>query len=1136
MAGAAGVDRAKDPARGYRKTIRWDGVDAWGDGTLPRKVMPVLCTGLWRLWLVCLLALVPPAALAAGAPVNIAGPAYGTQITADTEFGPQYAGSFVADGVIAKGPGGWFSRDESALPQALTFRFAQRERLETVVLHQAFWEGSMYHCRNVAVEVSDDGAAWTRLTEVEMPDESAARVEVPLGGVEANSLRLVVLSSYVAFQTCGLVEVEVLAGGRPVAGQMEFVDATGPLPASLPVCGLQVLGRSDGPQVALASDPATFTVVLEKGETLTARIPLSGLEGNISIGAEASTLGGSAPAEIALGEVRMQIPPIADQGRVTTARMETSLPGSDHVLEITTTAKEAGTTVRWWGVTICAGGKATRVQFSVPPVWKDTDPGPPPAMPTIRPALEDVLVEWDWRMQDGIGTALNPSTYADALTKLLARGKALASGGTLTTPDSERWRAFARSAETRTADEALWREAHVLLRELLLAANESQIGPLLFVKQVPPAFSHQLTQYYGRYARPGGGVFVLDRPGRSMRVRDLTAGQLPLGSPMQPELSPDGTRLMFAFAETPATPEDRRTGHHGRYYHLYTMATDGSGLSQLTEGPFDDFSPRYLPDGRIVFISTRRLGWHRCGSPGCENYTLAIANADGGNATPVSYHETQEWDPAVLDDGRIVYTRWDYVDRHAVFYEQLWTVRTDGSAPNILYGNNTFNPVGIWEPRQVPGSHQIMATAAAHHAMTAGSIILVDSAAGVDGPEPITRLTPDAPFPESETIVAPSSWHAPLTEVALVTTPEEARWPGHCYRSPYPLSESTFLAAYSYDRLIGEPASGAANMFGLYLMDRFGNKELLYRDYNTASAWPIPIRPRSVPPATHGVSFAGLPESEGVVTIQDIRVSDPQLPAERIAAVRVVQLVPKSTSGANNPTVGLASASPGKQVLGTAPVESDGSACFRVPAGIPLAFQALDENGMAVQTMRSVTYAQPGQMLSCTGCHEARTSAPPNQLPIALLRAPSVLKPSPDGAKPLSYPILVQPVLDRNCVSCHEGAEAKGGVRLTGEPEGRYSASYNALAPLVRFAEWKGGADFREASSEPLAKPLFFGARGSTLTRYLLGEHYGVTLAGEDLERLVTWMDANALFYGTFDPADQERQQRGERIAGPTLE
>ncbi len=1080
----------------------------------------------------CLVVLAPPA-LAEGPLVNIAGPEFGAKVTADTEFSPEYSAAGAVDGVIAKGPGGWFSRDDSPLPCALTFEFEGPERVETVVLHQAFWEGSMYHARHVAVETSDDGEAWTRIAEVEMPDESAARVEVSLGGVETRWLRLSVLTSYVALQTCGFVEVEILASGRPVAGPAEFTDGAAPLAASLPSCGLQILGGDAGPQIALTAQPA-FTVALDGGEEAVLRIPLSGLKGPVQVDVTGESTGPNAvSAELSLGDARLQ----ADltPGGPRLLRLHCVRPPAEGALEIATTSGAGDAAARWSGLAVFAAGQPVRLRFAVAPPWTDADPGPPPNMPTLRPAMERALVEWDWRMHDGIETPRNPSTYAEAVARMLRRGDALLSAGALSLEDADRWRSFAAEAARREPNEALWRETHGLLRDLFLGRHADQIGPLAFVKQVPPAFSHQLTQYYGKYARPGGGVFVLDEPGRSMRCRDLTAGKLPLGSAMHPELSFDGARLMFAFAETPTTPEDRFNGQHGRYYHLYGMDTDGTDLRQLTDGPFDDFSPRFLPDGRIVFISTRRLGWHRCGTPGCENYTLTIGNADGTDPRPVSFHETQEWDPAVLDDGRIAYTRWDYVDRHAVFYEQLWSVRTDGSAPTIVYGNNTLNPVGVWEARQAPGSRRIMATAAAHHAMTAGSIILLDSAVGVDGPAPIERLTPDVPFPESETVVQPW-WRAALSEVPLMTTPENERWPGHCYRSPYPLSEDTFLAAYSYDPLIGEPSSGAANMFGLYLVDRFGNRELLYRDLNIASAWPTPIKPRPVPPSIYASSHADLAEGEGLVTIEDVRVADPALPDEPIRAIRVVQLVPKSTPGANNPTVGLASASPGKQVLGTAPVEDDGSASFRVPAGIPIAFQALDERGMAVQTMRSVTYVQPGQTLSCTGCHEARTEAPPNRLPKALSREPSLLRPAPDGAKPLSYPILVQPVLDRACVSCHNGAEAGGGVRLTGEPDGRYTVSYNALAPLVRFAEWKGGMDFREANSEPLAMPLFFGARGSVLTSYLTGSHYGVSLEGEDLERLVTWMDANALFYGTFDPEDQARQQRGERIVGPALE
>ncbi|MBN1417921.1 MAG: hypothetical protein JXP34_04050, partial [Planctomycetes bacterium] len=524
--------------------------------------------------------------------------------------------------------------------------------------------------------------------------------------------------------------------------------------------------------------------------------------------------------------------------------------------------------------------------------------------------------------------------------------------------------------------------------------------------------------------------------------------------------------------------------------------------------------------------------------PGCEVYTLAIAEADGSNAHPVSFHETHEWDPAILHDGRIIYTRWDYVDRHAVYYEQLWTVRGDGSAPAAFYGNNTFNPVGIWEPRPVPGSDRVIATAAAHHAMTAGSIILVDGRLGVDGPAPIERLTPDAPFPESEFAVAPSNWYAP----AGISTPppipiEARRWPGHSYRSPFPLSETYFLAAYSFDALIGEPSSNPANMWGIYLVDRFGNKELLFRDPNIASLWPMPLRPRDRPPVLAADIDEGAGD-EGTFFIQDVHASDPSIPRGSVARIRIVQVLPKSTPGANRPTVGLPNASPGKQVLGTVPVEADGSAYFRAPARVALSFQALDARGRALQVMRSITYLQPGERVSCVGCHEPRTVAPANRgVARAILREPSAIEPAPDGSRPFSYPILVQPVLDRHCVRCHGGEKPDGGVVLTGKPQGRYTASYNALAPRVSYSDWGGKpGDFRVTNSEPLSRPGFFGARGSSLMALLEKGHADVELDADDFERLITWMDANALFYGTFDPADQARQQRGERIAGPGLE
>jgi hypothetical protein len=514
---------------------------------------------------------------------------------------------------------------------------------------------------------------------------------------------------------------------------------------------------------------------------------------------------------------------------------------------------------------------------------------------------------------------------------------------------------------------------------------------------------------------------------------------------------------------------------------------------------------------------------------------MATANADGSDIRVISFHETHEWDPAVLNDGRVVYTRWDYVDRHAVHYQQLWTIRPDGTNVAAYYGNNTFNPVGVWEAQPVPESNLVMATAAAHHAMTAGSIILVDVSRGIDGLKPLTRLTPDALFPESEFRV--QHWHA----TAGITSPpevpaEERRWPGHCYRTPFPLSKDYFLAAYSFDPLIGEPNANPANMFGIYLVDRFGNKELIYRDCSIGSLWPMPLRARRRPPS-YPSTVRDDGSAEGAFFLQNVYESWPELSGgtkDTIKRLRILQVLPKTTPNANTPKVGLANASPGKQVLGTVPVEPDGSAYFRAPAGIALSFQALDERGMAVQTMRSLTYLQPGEQATCIGCHEHRTSVPrpcaPGQ---AASRQPTTITPGPEGSKPFSYPILVQPVLDRHCVQCHGDSKAEGGIVLTGAPSGSFTQSYNTLAPLVPYSEWKSTP---QANSEPLTRPNLFGARASKAMTLLLEGHEEVVLGEDDMERLITWMDTNALFYGTFDPAAQKRQQQGELIEGPALE
>lgn len=1023
------------------------------------------------------------------------------------------------------------------------------------------WQGGRRG--SVVFRVSVDGQV--KFEAGPLSDSDPAQpIDIPLAG--ASELRLIAddAGDGIGCDMANWVDARLDRDPRvPVFGQSRVSFGREPAPLrSLAAGGFSLIADEAGPQVAVMETDRRWTVCVSQGEEVRWAIPIRNVSVSLGVRADACLpQTGAAEVEVSLAGKRT-VHNVRPGGKVTLA-LEPAPVAGDAEVALTTRGIRGEAAVRWSNLRYVLGDEEFPLGMDYPPV---ADTIPPPVLPNLRTAIEQELIEWDWRMQDGIGTEREPRTWAEAVHATLDRGDQLLahwlSGRDVSAPSGQvpgislrnasstenvgltdltaRWRSlraqfgeFSAAGDTSDADwEQLWRQSHRLRRQIALANPLADVGPLVFVKQVPSAFSHQLTQYAGHRARPGGGIFVLDRPGQSMQARQLDHG-LPAGSPMHLDVSWDGRRILFAHCAT--DPHATSWGANmDQFYHLYELSADGSGWRQLTAGQVDDFAPRYLPDGKLLFISTRRGGFHRCGRGPCHVYTMATADGDGSNIRVISFHETHEWDPAVLNDGRVIYTRWDYVDRHAVHYQQLWSVRPDGSDVRIFYGNNTLNPVGVWEARPVPGSHRIMATAAAHHAMTAGSIILLDVTRGIDGLGPITRLTPDALFPESEARV--ERWYAPVGVSVPPEMPvEQVRWPNHCYRTPYPLSEDFFLAAYSFDPLIGEPFANRPNMFGIYLVDRFGNKELLYRDASIGSLWPMPLRPRPAAPALPSV-VADDPSAEGTFLVQDVYASWPTVSdsRDRVKALRIVQVLPKTTPHANEPRVGWANASPGKQVLGTVPVEADGSAYFRAPAGIPLSFQALDERGMAIQTMRSLTYLQPGEQTSCVGCHEHRTTAPaPQAVALAAMREPSSIRPGPDGSKPLSYPLLVQPVLDKHCVTCHGGEKTEGKIDLTGTPDGQFSRSYNALARLVPFSQWQGTP---QDNHEPLTHPNQFGARASRLMPLLLDGHENVGLSAEEYERLITWMDANALFYGTFDPADQARQQRGERIAGPILE
>lgn len=687
---------------------------------------------------------------------------------------------------------------------------------------------------------------------------------------------------------------------------------------------------------------------------------------------------------------------------------------------------------------------------------------------------------------------------------------------------------------------ALFEAICVLRRRIAFTNPLLDFDKILFLKHHRARFEHMVDQYYGFHAPPGGGVFVLEEAFGDVPVaRDLFAGAtigngrlkgrtLEGGSVISLELDYDADEILFAWSEaqvpvepTDLTPKDALFKPESTY-HLFRANVDGSGLTQLTDGPFNDFDPCYLPNGRICFVTERRGGFLRCGVRPNPTYTLHGIDRDGGGLNTLSFHETHEWHPSVNNDGMIVYSRWDYVDRDSDIAHHLWLTYPDGRDPRSLHGNypevRESRPWMELSIRAVPESHTYVAVSTPHHGQNYGSMVLIDLRAPDDGGMgQVRRITPDAAFPEAETDPG----------VPCGTHDGRNNRQYEVYGTPWPLSETYYLCVYD---------SGQTR-YGLYLVDAFGNRELLYRDPEIACLDPIPFRPRRKPPVipsrtqiAKGDGFSGI-EEKGYLAIMNIYESALPWPSgTEISALRVIQLFPKTTPAHNDPNIGFGLQSIARGVLGTAPVEADGSVYCEVPAGAPIYFQALDTQGRAVQSMRSDTYVHPGETLSCVGCHETKhfSAVLPavNRPPLAMQRPPSKLAPEAEGSYPLSFPRLVQPVLDRHCAACH--AEKENAPDLEGEVFGEWGWS-RAYASLAGFAwAWNGGNGALETNRTSYSTPGEVGARASALLHLLEEGHHEVQLPEEELRRITLWLDCNSLFYGSYH--EVERQARGEPV------
>jgi len=639
-----------------------------------------------------------------------------------------------------------------------------------------------------------------------------------------------------------------------------------------------------------------------------------------------------------------------------------------------------------------------------------------------------------------------------------------------------------------------------------------------------PSEPHLCDQFFGCFATPGGSIYIVSGFKNNQRkVTDLLqnstvqggryAGKkLTGGSFVSPDLSYDGKTILFAWK--PASSSYQRTWDIDQCFHIFKVNVDGTGLTQLTDGQFNDFDPCWLPSGRIVFNSERRGGYGRCHGRKVPTYSLASMKADGSDIIILSFHETNEWNPSVDNNGMILYSRWDYVDRDDCIAHHPWICYPDGRDPRAWHGNypvpfttmegsnwpdgRNLRPWAEVNIRAIPNSPKWVAIGTGHHTQSFGDIIVVDPNIPDDGKmSQITGIT------------------------TKKTTWSDAAGP---WATPWPLSEQYFLASYNGD---------------IVMLDKDGNRLTVCPKSATPVANltdaklldPIPLKSRKAPPDIAVQTFDGerekIPHEAARLSVVNVYNSDYPLPTgTKIKWLRIVQLTPKSTPNINEPRVGDASESTCRLSLGIVPVESDGSAYFDAPVNRAIYFQLLDSNFLAVHSMRSLTYVHKGEHLTCQGCHEDKWKAVAPSNPSALKRDPTVLKAEFAEALPISYYRTAKPVLDAKCTPCH--TQQKKGPDM----------SYSSLIPyMFHFCDqgWpylNGNINIAEKGGSRTI-PGKFGAIRSKLYSHLLPSHHDVALTTDERHRVTLWLDCNSNELGS--EADVNGQKSGKLVL-PTID
>lgn len=550
-----------------------------------------------------------------------------------------------------------------------------------------------------------------------------------------------------------------------------------------------------------------------------------------------------------------------------------------------------------------------------------------------------------------------------------------------------------------------------------------------------------------------------------------------------------------------------------------------------------------------MFSSTRCQYAVLCN--GNSDYTTKVIyrmDGDGGNIKKLSNNSVSEASPALMSDGRIMYHRWEYIDKAAGNLKCIWAMRPDGTGSVEIYGNSISHPETMIYPRAIPGADDKFVMLGATHwgpNNAIGTVIVVDMRKNIRSYDAMRFVTSDINALGHDGFFfknAEDKWYHDSTGID-----------GRLFKDPYPLSEHLFIAAHKPKGLKWDHAIG----YDLTLLDGEGNGKVLYRDHAISCWHPYPLLPRIKPPVLLSAIDEELAkQQEALCIVQDVHYGMEEVAPGTVKYIRVLEQVSRPWSVKNewggSDHDGMAYTALGNNILGLkvqygiVPVNADGSACFKVPANKNIYFQALDKNYMAVHTERTFVNFMPGEVRGCVGCHEMPNDVPTTRRtttmalggtgPIALQAQPGEVS----ACKLFDYPRQIQPILDKHCIECHGGDKPKADLLLTGEPQGIYSSSYNNLIKRSRTATHLLGnrALLNEnagSASIEYMPPYTIGSTTSLLlamhangrfeprdpaiaamAKVKAKAHESVKLSNEEFYALANWIDANCQFHPSY--------------------